>query len=191
MIKINLQISKIFSIFVSLIKKQNKMSNKNESKDCLINKLNTLQENFEKDTKALREQINAIDKCPSLTYKDIINIDVAEDILKDVCGGHIKFTENQFCRKIDWIGYKLETMIKAVNFLDNGGKIWIKNWDNSSEYYYTPYFDMRNGSFVYNSYHGWPATSFVRFGSGFKNKETMLHCVNVWLQDYKFYHTGK
>lgn len=186
-----MHISKILGIFVSLnnkIKKQNKMENKCD----LLSKLNSLEDNFKKDSTELRKKIENLDKCPQLTYKNVTDLDKAEEILKNCCTSeHIKFTENQFCRKKDWISYVLETKIKAVNYLDNDGKIWIKDFTNQNEYYYTPYFYMGDGGFSYRNFDGWNTYSFVGYGWGFKSKDTMLYCVKMWLSDYKFYHTGK
>lgn len=168
------------------------MSDNIKTKEDALTALNNLKSDFEKRESELRKTIENFDKPTEISYKDVTNIDVAEEILKDLkCGEHIKYTENQFCRKIDWIGYKLQTMIKAVNYLANGNKTWEKNWDNSSEYYYIPYFDMRNGSFSYFSYYPWLTYSTVGFGWGFKSKELLLHGVKYWLDDYKIYHKGK
>ena len=187
--------SKIISTFVNKLKinkfkRQNKMevTNKQEA----LNKLNELKVEFDKKTRELQCAIESFDKCKGFSYEDVKNINIAEEVLKDCCKDeHIQYFENQFIRKRDWVAYKLETMIKAVNFIANGNKIWLKNWGNSNEYYYTPYFDMRNGSFSYNNCNYWNGDSGVGFGWGFKNKELMLHGVKYWLDDYRFYHTGK
>lgn len=59
----------------------------------------------------------------------------------------------QACLILDEMNYadkisdydKLLLIIKATNFIDNDYKIWVPNFDNSSEYKYLPYFERKAG----------------------------------------------
>jgi hypothetical protein len=82
-------------------------------------------------------------------------------------------------------GRKLKLIIKVLN---NG---WVKDWNNSSEYHYTPYFDMRDGSFSYFNYYSWHGTSHSVVGLGFKSKELLEHAVKYWLEEYRIYFKGE
>ena len=79
-------------------------------------------------------------------------------------------------------GRKLKLIIKILN---NG---WVKDWSNPIEYYFIPYFVLKNGSFVYHYY---SKTVPVMNGMGFKNKELMFHAVKYWLEEYIIYIKGK
>lgn len=108
------------------------------------------------------------------TWEDIINILRIRKI-PSFRGIPIEYKERFIAE------YKLLLIIKVLN------NNWIKDWNDSNEYYYVPYFDMRNGSFSYYYYNGWNGYSDGAVGLGFKNKELLLHAVKYFLKEYEIY----
>jgi hypothetical protein len=98
-------------------------------------------------TKEQLEQINKQQSIKRLNVEDVNSIEDAELVLKD-CIGHVKYDSSQFCRAKDWINYQLETIIKAVNYIDNGYKLYIPDFDNSNIIKYTPFFKKTNSGWL-------------------------------------------
>lgn len=81
------------------------------------------------------------------TIKELISIDIAEEVLIN-CKSHKRLTEQDFKRLKDWINYKLETIIKAANYIDNNYKEWKPDFNRSSGYKYIPYFEKKSSGWV-------------------------------------------
>lgn len=121
-----------------------------------------------------------------LTIDDIDSIKEAEKILKD-CKEHIQYLESQFPRMKDWINYQLETIIKAVNFIDNDYKYWEPNFNDSS-YKYMPYFKKESSYWVVSHVGFYYGFSYFSVGFYFKKKESaniisnrFITLYNKWL----------
>ena len=78
--------------------------------------------------------------------EEIDSIKDAEKVLEG--SGHTKYVESQFTRQKDWLSYQLETIIKAVNFIDNGNQIWKPDFTNSSIYKYIPWLQRKSSGWV-------------------------------------------
>lgn len=78
--------------------------------------------------------------------------------------------------------HQLETIIGALN------EGWTPNWDNSSEYKYYNYFDMRKG-FSFYGYRCNFSLSCVSSRLCFKNSELALYVAKNFLHLYKAYYT--
>ena len=94
-----------------------------------------------------KEQLAQIDKQRNkeITIDNINSIEDAEKVLEGQ-SFHIKYTKKQFCRHKDWVNYQLETLAKAINFLDNEKKEYILTKNS-----YYPYFthDETQGGWVF------------------------------------------
>lgn len=84
---------------------------------------------------------------------------------------------------------KLETIIKAANFIDNDYKIWKANFDDSKEYKYLPYFNKTSGGLVAFSYcHHYTSHACCSGSFYYKNNNTgilfskkFIDLYNQWL----------
>lgn len=89
-----------------------------------------------------KEQIDSIKKQTEdkPTVNGILNIDDAHQFLRRYGKEmhHIQFTESNFCRNEDWIRYQLFTIIKVLNYIENGYEKWNSEFD--SKLNYLPYF---------------------------------------------------
>lgn len=75
---------------------------------------------------------------------------------------------------------KLTIIAKALN------EGWQPNWDNSNEYKYYPWFDMRSGvGFSYTYYDYWLSITSVGSRLCFKNKELSEYAGKQFLPLYK------
>lgn len=61
---------------------------------------------------------------------------------------------------------------------------WKPNWNNSSEYKYYPYFDMRNG-FSYDDYHSWTSVTSVSSRLCFKSADLAIYAGKTFTDIYK------
>lgn len=78
--------------------------------------------------------------------------------------------------------HQLETIVGALN----GG--WEPNWNNSSEYKYYNYFDMRGG-FSFDACYCLISVSFVSSRLCFKSSELAVYAAKQFLNLYKSYYT--
>ncbi len=109
------------------------------------------------------------------TIKDINNISIAENILKST--RHKRYSRKDFKREVDWIRYKLETIIKAANFIDNDNKLWELDWTyGNSQYKYYNYFykAASGGGWVYYGYDGCYCSTSCSVGLYYKNNKTAV-----------------
>ena len=121
-----------------------------------------------------QEQLKEISKQTDkekLKVKDITSIEIAEKVLKD-CRSHTKFYQGDFIRTKDWISYQLETIIKAVNYIDNNYQEWIPDFDNSNEYKYIPYFDKKISGWVLFLVRCRCSVSYCQVGFYYKVRES-------------------
>ena len=84
---------------------------------------------------------------------------------------------------------RVKTIVAAANFLDNKGKIWRENWDDTDQRKYYPAFDYRAGGWVvcYSGYH-----AVGGFGSYFKKEKTCLFITNKFLDLWlEYMHEGE
>jgi len=126
-----------------------------------------------------------------ITSIDQINsISDAEEILKNT--NHTRYYESQFVRKKDWISYQVETIIKAVNYIDNGFKIWTPDFSNRNIEKFIAWMEYKEGS-------GWGFdcsscrcyNSYAWVGVYFKNKSSVEKTINKYLSLYSKYLEGK
>lgn len=63
---------------------------------------------------------------------------------------------------------------------------WIPNWDNSNEYKYYPYFDMRGSSgFRFDDYDHWNSGSNVGSRLAYKSRELAEHAAKHFAAEYR------
>lgn len=82
-------------------------------------------------------------KRPFNTYTDIICYEDACEYFDIVPAAHLPYPDSNDPEDIFAnTDRKLSLIAKAINVLDNS---WTPDWDNSNQYKYYPWFDMRNG----------------------------------------------
>lgn len=126
------------------------------------------------------EQISEITK---KSQKVTDRIKTFEDALSDQ-----NITMDEFlagCKglTIDEIAYKkLKVIAKSLN------ENWIPNWNNSSEYKYYPYFDMRESvGFSYSNCDIWAAIANSSARLFFKTSELAVYAGKQFLSIYEEY----
>ena len=75
--------------------------------------------------------------------------------------------------------YKLQVIIKALN------EGWSPNWNNSSEYKYYPWFNMRNNTLSFYTYAFWTANSGVSSHLCLRTRELVEYCGTQFIELYK------
>ncbi len=90
--------------------------------------------------KLTQEQLDEIRRQSEVSYK---SIDSYEDACKILSVRAQRYEQFSFVQ--DWYYHQWRTIVEAVNYLENGGKRWAPNWNNSLEYKYTPYYDRSGG----------------------------------------------
>lgn len=122
-----------------------------------------------------------IDKITKSNQKVTDRIKTFEDALKDQ-----NISEDDFyssCKEltIDEIAYKkLKLIAKSIN------EDWTPNWNDSNEYKYYPYFDMReNVGFSGSLYLCWNTFSHVGSRLCFKTKELAEYSGKQFISIYK------
>lgn len=79
-----------------------------------------------------------------------------------------------------------ERLIIVARALNEG---WVPNWNNSSEYKYYPYFDMRSGGFSVVDCTRWASYSFVGSRLCFKSSELALYAGKQFNDLYQHFMT--
>ncbi len=81
---------------------------------------------------------------------------------------------------------KVEEIVKAFN------EGWVPDWNNSSEWKYTPYFKMSSSDdgFSCNSCARWSTDSSVGSRLCFKSSDLAKHCANLFLDIYRDFLTA-
>lgn len=122
-----------------------------------------------------------IDKITKSNQKVTDRIKTFEDVLKDQ-----NISEDDFyssCKEltIDEIAYKkLKLIAKSIN------EDWTPNWNDSNEYKYYPYFDMReNVGFSFSQCYCWGTYSHVGSRLCFKTKELAEYSGKQFISIYK------
>lgn len=122
-----------------------------------------------------------IDKITKSNQKVTDRIKTFEDALKDQ-----NISEDDFyssCKEltIDEIAYKkLKLIAKSIN------EDWTPNWNDSNEYKYYPYFDMReNVGFSVSAFDGWDTFAGVGSRLCFKTKELAEYSGKQFISIYK------
>ena len=82
---------------------------------------------------------------------------------------------------------KIVIIVRAANQIDNQGKIWEPDWDNSSEYKYQPYFYYGSSGFSYYDCANWHSRTTVGSRLAFRNREVAIHITTQFLDLYKEY----
>lgn len=138
-----------------------------------------------------KEQLQDITRQTSgkLSVEDINTIEDAEKVLEN-CDFHIKCELSQFCRPKDWYSYQLETIIKAVNYIDNNYNQYKHDFDNTDIYKYIPYFKKTGSGWVVYCVNAYYYRSHCSVTLYFKNKETANLITNKFLSLYNNYITG-
>ncbi len=83
--------------------------------------------------------------------------------------------------------HKIETIIEAVNYLDNGNKIWKPEFDSHKASNYIPYFERKDGSWVVSCVCVYCWASFCSVGLYFKKQESARTIANKFLDLYNQY----
>jgi len=109
-----------------------------------------------------KEQLIEIDKQTKniKTIDDINSYKDAVDILSE------KVNPNRTNQE------ELETIIRAVNFIDNDNKIWEADFSNKELYKYIPYFEMLGSGWSFHAVSFFYYCSFFSVGLYYKNKES-------------------
>lgn len=122
-----------------------------------------------------------IDKITKSNQKVTDRIKTFEDVLKDQ-----NISEDDFyssCKEltIDEIAYKkLKLIAKSIN------EDWTPNWNDSNEYKYYPYFDMReNVGFSFSQCYCWSTFACVGSRLCFKTKELAEYSGKQFISIYK------
>ena len=136
-----------------------------EMNDMLFNGVIKFKENEEEITKYITSYEHAckILNLKTLTLDDYSNLPIDE-------------------QKQAFALHKLKRIIKVLN------QGWEPNFDNSNEYKYFPYFDMRNLSFSYHYCNNWYYNSLVGAGLLFKELKSLEYAVKIFLNEYKDFH---
>lgn len=135
------------------------------------------------------EQLQQINKQLNnkLKIEDINSIEDAELVLKD-CINHEKLTRKDFPNNSKyWNVYCLETIIKAVNYIDNDYQEWIPNFNNSNITKYIPYFRKENSSWLLHCVFSYGFCSYCSVGLYYKKESTAKLIANKNLNLYKQY----
>lgn len=139
-----------------------------------------------------QDQLNQIDKQRTVKLpkvEDIDSIDIAEDILKN-CTEHTKYFSSDFKRQKDWISYQLETIIKAANFIDNGYKLYIPDFNNTDISKYIPYFKKSDFSWLLYYVNSYGYSSYCSVGLYFKVEVTANLIAKKHIKLYNQYLQG-
>jgi len=79
---------------------------------------------------------------------------------------------------------KLKTIIKAVNYIDNGNKEWKPDFTNSSIYKYLPWLERKASGWVVRVVDGCSSVSYCPLWLYFKDKKSAELIVNKFLNIY-------
>lgn len=150
--------------------KPNIMSNK---KDEAIKRLDAL----DKEAQALRKIIEGND----ISINDIDYPSACKLLNK------IQYTNDRFITAKQWAEHQLETIIEAVNHIDNDNKPWKPEFDSHKTNNYIPYFERKNGSWVVLSVSVRSWGSYCSVGLYFKKQESARIISNKFLELYNQY----
>ncbi len=103
-------------------------------------------------------------------YEDINSINDAEEVLKNQ-SFHTKYVESQFVRKIDWLRYQQETIIKACNFIDNDHKEYIADFTARNTAKYIVWMERKGSGWVFFSVGICYDSSYCSLGLYFKTRK--------------------
>ena len=131
---------------------------------------------LEKEVSKLREIIDQ----PEYSVKDIKSLDDACDIL----GENKRYFMDASTSK------RLKTIIKAANFIANGGEVWIPDFTNRNKYKFIPYFERKASGWVAYFVSYCYSSSGYPLGFYFKNREDaeyiskqFIDLYNTWLEE--------
>lgn len=118
--------------------------------------------------------------------KDIFErIQYFDDACREV-GTTEKDFEKKYKEVLDEQGYATEqakVIAKALN------ENWTSNWDNSNEYKYFIYYDMR-GKGSFDHYYYWRSLSSIPARLCFKSSELATHAATKFPEIYRTYFKG-
>ena len=136
-----------------------------------------------KQIEELKAYIQKQDKKPTIDY--IKSFEKALEVLKDT--NHSCHEQHEFVRHIDWVNYKLATIVKAVNYIDNNYKLWTPNWNNRNEMKYYPYFEYKNDGWCFGGVYV-PSWCYCGLGSfaHFKNEDSIEIIVDRFIKLYDY-----
>lgn len=140
------------------------MSNK---KDEAIKRLDAL----DKEAQALRKIIEGND----ISINDIDYSSACKLLNK------VQYTNDRFVTAKQWAEYQLETIIEAINYIDNDNKAWAPEFDSHKTSNYIPYFERKNGSWVVHSVCDYYWRSDCSVGLYFKKQESAKIIANKYL----------
>lgn len=146
------------------------MSNK---KDEAIKRLDAL----DKEAAALRKIIEGND----ISVNDIDYPSACKLLNK------IQYTNDRFITAKQWAEHQLETIIEAVNYIDNGDKAWKPEFDSHKTSNYIPYFERKNGSWVLDFVSAYSWRSCCSVGLYFKKQESARIITNRFIDLYNQY----
>lgn len=129
-----------------------------------------------KDTKIVltAEQVKQVKKQEKLTDR----IKTMNDVYSELGIDKSKF-ESSFMFKEDLYAAKIRLITKVFN------QGWEPNWNNSSEYKYYPYFEIKNGGFSYSLALGWSTLTACGSRLSFKLKSDCEYCIKQFEKEFK------
>lgn len=134
---------------------------------------------LEKEAKELRKIIDVPEKITDKvkTYEDackVLGIDVDENLVR------VSSEMDRDSKSIKAYA-KLIIIARALN------EGWIPDWNNSNQYKYYPYFDMRSGVSFHGSYDAYCCLSGVGSRLCFATEELSKYAGTQFLTEYKQY----
>lgn len=133
-----------------------------------------------------KEQLNQINNQlnnKNITINDLTSLDIAEKVLENTTF-HNKCFQSDFHRTKDWLSYKLETIIKAANYIDNDYKEWIADFNNSNKYKYIPHFEKKSSGWVLHDVGYSYFSSICQVGFYYKKEETAIKLSKLYTKLY-------
>lgn len=99
----------------------------------------------------------------------------------------IQYTNDRFITAKQWAEHQIETIIEAVNYIDNDNKAWKPEFDSHKTSNYIPYFERKNGSWVVDDVFDYYWASDCSVGLYFKKQESARTIANKYLDLYNQY----
>ena len=130
---------------------------------------------IETEAKELRKIIDSSVTCAT-------DLKTTEDVCKVLGIGLHHFTA---CNIYDQLKY----IIKAANMLDNDGKVWIADFNNSDQYKYYPYAEKVGSGLRFGCCRGRSVSSYGFSKSFFfKESKTCEYIFNTFIKQYSEYY---
>jgi hypothetical protein len=134
-------------------------------------------------TKEQLEQIdNQVKKSKLKTIDDINSYEDGCEILQRQPDYRLQSINGKYFAE-----HVLETLIEAVNFIDNSYKKWIPDFTNNNEYKYIPYFNKIGSGWLLCAVHYFLSDASGSVGLYYKNERTANIISKKFLSTYNIY----